>query len=64
MDETPAPGILHEPVERRPAVLRPADAVVDVFHGRLPATSREVAAELGELVLGLLTTNVCITTYT
>ena len=52
--ELAAPGVLHELVERRPAVLRAADAVVDVLHGRVPAAGRDVAAELGELVLGLL----------
>ena len=49
--ELAAPRVRHEPVERRPAVGRAAHAVID---GCLLAAGRDVAAQLGELVLGLL----------
>ena len=38
---------------RRAGLLR-TGGVVDVFHGRVPAAGRDVATELGELVLGFL----------
>jgi hypothetical protein len=50
----PAARVFDEAVEGRPGGLGPAHAVVDVLHGRVPATGGHVAAELGELVLGLL----------
>jgi hypothetical protein len=46
-------GFSHEAIKCRPAVLRAADALVDVCGGR-PAARLRVAPEFGELVLRLL----------
>ena len=46
-------GIGHQPVEGQTAILRTADARIDVFSG-LPAASLTVAAKLQQLVLASL----------
>ena len=51
--ELPAAGVDQELVERRPAFLRAADAVIDILHCG-PASRGAVTAQLNQLVLGLL----------
>ena len=51
--EAATSGVDEQAIERRPTVLRPADAAVDVLHGR-PTPRGDVAPDLRKLVLRLL----------
>src|SRR5436190_12525409 len=48
------PYIGDELIERGATVLRPADAAVDILHGRVPAAGRDVPPKFLQLVLRLL----------
>src|SRR5262249_5840904 len=51
--ELAPPGVLQQRVERGPAILRAADAVVDIFD-RHPLAGRDVASEFKQVVIDWL----------